>query len=85
MGLSVIQSSFLSGTKTQSGTHRFCSAGAMPYWGVCLFFFAFGAAKVAKTVLLLSGQWRCPLLSSSEKYKYLHLGGPLVLRSSWDT
>ncbi len=57
MWLSVKQSSSLSlsATKTQRGTQRCPSAGAIPFLGVRLFFFAFGAAKVAKTVLLFVG------------------------------
>ncbi len=79
--LSIKQSSSLSGTKIQGGTQRFFSAGAITYLGVCLFFFAFGAAKVTKTISLLLGQWVHPLLSSSE-YEYSRFMDPLNLWSS---
>jgi hypothetical protein len=52
------KSSSLSGTKIQGEAHKF-SAGTIPYLWVCLPFFAVGAKKVAKTVLILSGQWIC--------------------------
>jgi hypothetical protein len=84
--LSVKKSSSLSGTK---GTLNF-STGAIPYFWVC-FFFAFGAKKVANTVLLLSGRWMHPPLSLLEEYKYPCLdeypclGAALGLRSSWST
>jgi hypothetical protein len=42
------KSSSLSGTKTYTGTLNF-STGAIPYFWVHFFFFAFGAEKVAKT------------------------------------
>ncbi len=56
MWLSVKKSGSLSGTKTYNGTPKF-STGVIPYFWVCLPFFAIGAEKVAKTVLLLSGWW----------------------------
>ena len=52
--LSVKKSSSLSGTKTYKGTLNF-STGAIHYFWVH-FFFAFGAEKVANTVLLLLGR-----------------------------
>ncbi len=51
--LLVKQSSSLSGC---------CSAGTIPYMGACFFFFAFGTAKVAKTVLLFLWPAKTPVV-----------------------
>ncbi len=87
--LSVKKSSSLSGTKTYKGTLNF-STGVFSYFWVH-FLFAFGAKRVANTLLLLSGQWMRPPSSLLEEYKYPCLdeypclGAALGLRSSWST
>ncbi len=78
------KTSSLSGTKIEGGTHKF-SAGAILYLWEHLPFFAVGAEKIAKTVLLLSGQWIRPPSSLMEEYKYPLLGSALNTRSSLAT
>jgi hypothetical protein len=59
--------------KIKGRTQGFCSAGAIPYLGVCLFFFAFGAAKGGKNSIALVG---------TMVMSYLHLRDQLDLQSS---